>query len=399
MTNARAWLTLCTVLGALGSLTVSCGSDEVTGKRPVGDIEGGRAGASTGGRSGTGGASTTTGGSSAKTSNLGKGCVNDANCGTTSGLTCINDPVVPQGLCSSDCETDDDCNALSPGAICDQGLCLEGCQVGPVTGLTDKCHAREDFNCRDVNSMVVTTTKPCTEDEDCDSGSICDQDVCLRVVTACQPACASDDDCASGSFCNIGNGTCQTEPLKGKKVGEACDAGNQQPRGCQGFCIGGGGDVTMCSGLCTFGVRAGCGWDGTGPADAGCLFVPPYINQDIGAGDVGNCAQLCDCNSDCRNGDAQCISFTGLGLDDFIDVYQRQGFCAPAAADDPVIAQCSTGAGGEGGAGGGGAGGGGGTSETGGGVAGETSGGASASGGASGGSAGADTGGSGGSGG
>lgn len=361
MTNTRAWVTLSTLLGVISALTVSCGSDEVTGKPPVGEVFGGSSG--TGGSGGGGGnAGRSSGGTNAsggggnRVTNLGKACVNDASCGNSSGLQCVSDPAVPQGLCSASCESNDDCNAISPGGVCAGGLCLEGCQVGAVTGLADKCHDRDDFSCRALDSQP--TNKSCTQDEDCPNGSICDdtQGTCLTVITACQPTCNSNDDCASG-FCNIGTGLCQEEAPTGSALGAKCDP-DKNPDPCSGFCISDSTGFAMCTGYCSFGVRGGCGWNGVGPADGACWFGPRY-EQSVDVHDVGYCVQLCDCNADCRHPDTKCVAFAGIqNAEDLPDVYMRQGICAPVEPGDKVQILETCAGGGQGGTGGaGGAGG------------------------------------------
>lgn len=357
MTRARAWVTLCVVAAAVGSLTMSCGSDELTNGGKGGSTGTGGKGGLLGGSTGTGGARTGgagggtsggsdgTGGTVSKSTNLGRACATNATCGTASGLSCVTDPVIPQGLCSATCETDADCQKISAGAVCNSGLCLEGCAIGPDA--LNKCHDRPDFACQFFDS--VTTTTLCSVDEDCANSAVCNNGSCVDIITACQPTCASDDDCA-GDFCNIGTGLCQATKPAGKAVGSACDV-NATTDECAGMCIGdSAGTFSLCSGYCTFGVQGGCGWNGVGPAQAGCMFVPRYV-QDLGAGDVGYCGQLCDCNDDCLNPTAKCLSFAALELEDFETFYGRKGYCGTAEPTD-VVLDCGAGGDGAGGAGG-----------------------------------------------
>lgn len=359
MIRARAWVTWSLVSAAIASLTMSCGSDEVTGKATggkSGGLLGGSAGVSSGGRSGGsgGGGTSSTGGSPGKVGNLGRACATDATCGTNAGLTCITDPAVPHGLCSAACTVNSDCEKLSAGSLCNTDLCIEGCSVG--SGAATKCHDRGDFSCQFFDT--VKTTDLCSNDDDCPSSSVCDSGTCLTVITACQPNCASDDDC-TGGFCNIGTGFCQSTKPSGLAVGSSCKPG-MMPDPCAGMCIGdSAGTFSLCSGICTFGVLGGCGWNGTGKADAGCLFVPRYVKSSPDAGDLGYCGQLCDCNADCRNPTAKCLSFAAAGLDDYEIAYGRKGYCGTADPSDVVIPSCGAGgAGGGGGAGGESAGGG-----------------------------------------
>jgi hypothetical protein len=348
MSRARAWITLSTLAAAIGALSASCGSDEVTGMPPGGSLVGG--GGGTGGTSARGGA-TGSGGASAPASNIGKACTSDAGCGATSGVSCVIDPQVPQGLCSSVCTTDSDCQPLSPGSVCSGTLCLEGCSVGPLTAGVTKCHGRADFSCGFFGTVPTATT--CTVDADCGNSAVCGTTgTCTQVVTACEPTCASDDDC-NGQFCNIGTGLCQPTAPAGAPVGTSCDP-NAVPDPCAGFCIS-DGTSGICSGSCSLLVAAGCGWNGVGPADSGCFFIPRYL-QSIGPSDAGYCTQFCDCDSQCRGSADSCLSFSALGLDNFAQAYGRAGFCSVANLTGPmpdvVIPTCPAGAGGAGGAGG-----------------------------------------------
>ncbi|HET9955555.1 MAG TPA: hypothetical protein VFQ61_13670 [Polyangiaceae bacterium] len=362
MTNARAWITLWTALAGGGLLATGCGSDELTGPSAgesggqsggnpatggTGGASGGRTsgGANTQGGSTTGGASTagttSTGG---KATNLGKDCVNDTNCGTNSGLSCVTNSAIPQGICTAPCDTDSDCEVFSKGAKCDPGrFCFEGCEIGeqPVP----KCHNRVEFGCRPVSELETSTR--CQTEAQCSNG-VCDEDsgTCVTVVSACLPTCSNDDDC-SGGYCNLGTGECVDEKPKGDPIGKACSPDDDQ---CEGFCVGSGEDA-FCSGYCQWGSPLACGWDGMGPADAACLF-PPLFNSDPAGADAAFCGQLCDCDSDCRSPNMKCLSFAAYDLPELIDFWQRQGLCAQPSAEDAgrTLPTCD----GQGGAGGGG---------------------------------------------
>jgi hypothetical protein len=88
-------------------------------------------------------------------------------------------------------------------------------------------------------------------------------------------------------------------------------------------------------------------------------------NGGPGIGDLGSCAQLCDCNADCKNPDMVCSAWPSANAADLQKVFGKKGICGdPQDPDggppDPGIATCSgTGGTGGGGTGGGGTGGGG----------------------------------------
>ena len=108
----------------------------------------------------------------------------------------------------------------------------------------------------------------------------------------------------------------------------------------------------MCSALCNLGSVVGCGYSGDGKADAACLFATIFA-PDPGAGDVGLCGQLCDCNSDCKAPDEVCAP---LGVPELEQFWSRPGYCRVLDPTDPTFTladtlDCgSTGSGGAGGA-------------------------------------------------
>ncbi|HET9933178.1 MAG TPA: hypothetical protein VFQ35_20885 [Polyangiaceae bacterium] len=303
-----------------------------------------------GGRSASGGSSSSGGaGGTIRNANLGTACVNDSACGAN--LWCYDQPDVPQGFCTADCTRNSDCERLSPGSVCalDQmeGFCLQGCSVG--SGSVTKCQQRDDFTCR---LFAVDPGTVCRGDADCAAigpAYFCSSNTCI--ATACLPTCANDAECGTG-YCDLGSGYCADTKPVGLPLGSACDV-SAAPDPCAGTCIGDtAGTFSLCSGYCNLGLATSCGWDGTGKADAACLFAPAF-NDSPGAGDAGFCAQLCDCNSDCQN-----PTFTCVALDTpEARVLKRAGYCTLAASTDTVISKCpGAGAGGAGGSGGAGSG-------------------------------------------
>jgi hypothetical protein len=78
----------------------------------------------------------------------------------------------------------------------------------------------------------------------------------------------------------------------------------------------------FCSGFCKLG-EPGCGNIPTSSAkpQAYCLFGTD-MNAD--RDDLGFCAELCDCNSDCKNPDFICTTVMGLAAQ-----IGRAGACGP----------------------------------------------------------------------
>ncbi|MBK6692888.1 MAG: hypothetical protein IPG50_11905 [Myxococcales bacterium] len=217
---------------------------------------------------------------------LGAACKGDADC--NAGLFCYNaesgiDHWPASGMCAARCTDDKSCTALEPGAKCwslatRDKLCYAGCTLGgPVTGVTtalnpSKCGGRSDLGCY----------KP-TDNTD----------------PFCAPSCNDDSACAAGEKCDLGRGFCsKTSTANAGDIG----LGYKRDGGTEIACsttyrrIDAPADVLYCSAPCVVGVLPACGWNGTGKANAGCIFAP----TGGGAGDLGNCAELCDCDSDCR---------------------------------------------------------------------------------------------------
>ncbi|MFZ5897388.1 MAG: hypothetical protein ACOY0T_40415 [Myxococcota bacterium] len=344
MLNARAWVTLCVVAGSVGLLSTSCGSDELTGKGAGGGgVIGGAAGAAGAAGRGGGGGAGGTAGAPAKSTNLGKACVNDSGCGAAP-VYCYTGTDVPQGFCTADCLDDSDCEKISSGSMCAGQFCIQGCEVGAAS-LTQKCQGRDDFTCQlfAVDESGIT----CARDADCAPAGpayFCSSKRCL--ATACLPTCANDVECGD-AYCNLGSGFCEQEKPTGLPLGTACDV-NAQTDPCAGICIGDSeGTFSLCSGFCNLGLATACGWDGIGKADAACLFGQAF-NTSPDVGDAGYCAQLCDCSSDCRNPKFGCVALSANEA----KVVGRLGYCTITDASDTVLTQCPAGGNGAGGGGG-----------------------------------------------
>lgn len=356
MKKARAWATLCLLVGAASALTSSCGGDEATGAGSGGG-EAGAAGSAgvtgggtsgtggTGGTSGTSGTSGTTGGTGGTSAMVGTECASDDDCGSLELGCWPAEAGPPGGMCTAECVSDADCQGIDSNSVCLDGLCFEGCVLGSTLG--GKCDDRLDQVCFPA---AAGTGEPCSDDSDCNTDEFCGTSgQCFFPVPSCLPLCGGDFDCPSGTFCDPGGGICVEEEPTGLDLGEDCDPEDDQ---CQGFCW----DLTVddevlsasCSGYCTFGRLEGCGWDGAPPADAACIF--PYE----GPGDVGFCASLCDCDGDCASATEACRSFEAAGVAEYVGYFGREGYCVyPFNADDePIETLGACEGGGEGGAGG-----------------------------------------------
>lgn len=373
----------------MGGSTFACSSDSGggsggSGATASGGTGGGLVGGAGGTSGGTGGAGATggSGGTGGGATKLGAKCTKDAECGA--GLTCLlatgteMDGEGPaKGLCTTECSADPSvCGQFAANAVClnfesGKGYCLEGCTFGgnaAQNGSLDqkKCHGRPEVACTGLlSSTAGTDCGP--PNYDCPKGEACATDnKCHPVIPACVPRCNADADCGTGLKCNADTGLCTAGAISGKEVGEACtpsDGGNDE---CKGRCLNFGDDLRICSAACTLGSQANCGWTGTGPAPAFCLFGSSAGGDQSDWGDQGFCADLCNCNSDCASG-LVCIDFgTSAAAQSNKNFLKAQGYCTnPKNSQDgavnPGIPNCATDAGTGGTGGTGGAGGSGGT--------------------------------------
>lgn len=224
---------------------------------------------------------------------LGAICSSDAEC--RANTTCLKSSSKglggegpARGLCTVDCKADSSlCTKVDPTSTCvpdnagtpndpkdDTAFCFAVCALGDPAPGTDKCRGRTDLAC----AVAANSTG----------------------VGYCYPACQSDSDCAP-RFCNLGTGRCTDTKPSGAPIGAQCTLA---AGGCAGACVPHTPAYAECSGTCVIGT-VGCGQNlqKGPPYDSYCLLEP---SGSTGAGDVGNCAKLCNCDADCGRADAVC---------------------------------------------------------------------------------------------
>ena len=309
-------LSLAFAVGSLGSLflglTQGCGTNEV---RPGGGLlpDAGDSGVFKNDGSVT---------NSSRTP-FGRACLKDADCGG-GGITCVTsgskafDGGGPaNGMCSADCSADQTlCARLDPNSICVllssaplAAYCLQGCTAGAAQIGDEKCHARSEVACgqlQDSSGNAISSS-----------------------AGACFPQCRNDVDCGTRK-CDLGSGFCKdaADVIGTLPIGSACDAGLIRDL-CVGRCEAlnandAGTGPGECVGLCPLGsATEGCGNDPTGkaPPAAACLFGS---SASSGQGDIGFCGQLCDCKDDCQK-------TPGLTCRPFVAAdaaaFHRPGYC------------------------------------------------------------------------
>ncbi len=197
---------------------------------------------------------------------LGGSCTGALDC--VDGLECVTDvegQSVAGGVCTVQCAAIRDC----PGdLLCAtfgsraSSYCVERCSPG--VGGTGKCHGRDDFAC-------VSQEPPHT----------------------CRPSCSVHEQCPGG-FCDLITGLCTSTEPTGAPLGAACT----RREDCTGYCLNRSGDrMGFCSQSCVLDGIDACGPDGD------CIWKS---TENGGAGDLGACGQLCNCNDDCRRAGSVC---------------------------------------------------------------------------------------------
>ena len=385
MKAAKTWCVAGLVVLAAFSLQ-SCGKDEANGNGSGGTGmvvttggsagSGGVGGGRTGGTGGMGGSAGTS--ADVGTTKLGRGCIDDADCADTKapGLTCVTatdtvlgDGAPPKGLCTAECTSDAECDALGTGSLCypfvdgaNSGYCVEGCKLGEELA-PSKCHNRPEFAC--TFAGVIDTGDPCTDTiADCQVGEICGSaDTCLIVVPACLPSCRGDIDCAAGLHCDQSflNGMCVEAEQVGKGLGAPCTVPGpndpDEPDDCLGYCQADtvGSTTGHCSVTCSVGHECAFNTE-TKKYDGACIFGSIINRSDIGTGDFGFCDPTCNCTDECQDPTLLCTTDGG----ELPATFRGPGLCftqnEPPEAPFPEYNQC-VGAGGADSGGSGGSGG------------------------------------------
>ena len=245
-------------------------------------------------------------------------CETDAQC--AKGLTCTTaadvggpfsngaQPGGPQnGYCSRSCNTDAECQAADPGAIClgpgsGSNHCFTSCDVR-APSFPAQCNGRDDLTCIPLSLSPATPR------------------------AYCAPACQDDAACAP-RFCNLATGLCQDEPHAGKPIGAGCTAnGECDSAVCSTLP---GQPAPVCTGLCTFESPAGCGFGAEAAGrDAACV-----VTALGGGAGPGLCSELCDVDTDCEQNAAgwTCTPWSLDVLLSYAVLFERSGFCELAAS-------------------------------------------------------------------
>jgi hypothetical protein len=192
--------------------------------------------------------------------------------------------------------------------------------------------------------------------ERCELGAGADPRECPGTQTACapldrssdegycRPLCMADVDCPSG-VCDARHGVCASDASPDTTFGLRCtspaslaadpdqDAGTEpDDDSCVGVCVQLNGAPAQCSRPCAFGEAGECAPATGGLRRGACVFVTPGGS----IGDLGYCAELCDCSEDCVEPTFVCDAFSDAVLS---DSFGRKGICTdPALVLGEVLA-------------------------------------------------------------
>jgi len=331
-----------TLIGIAGAAMISaCGADASSDDE--GSSETASGGAGQGGTT-AGPVSVTTvasGGSGADLTRIGSPCTDDAQCGDgglcllstgtdflgggpSQGYCSMNcddflinggaglDPCAPDGLCLNLAENEGDAPV---------GRCMEACTFGDPPYPEDggqlsfdsgKCHGRADLACQPIKD---------------DAGTI--------QASWCRPSCGNDLLCP-GAKCDPGAGVCKATVSGTGKLGDKCDAADENTDQCEGVCVRmfdaddpdtpvDQKDAGICLDPCVFNSPESCGGQG---GDGLCIF-DLYGSEavDNGPQDAGFCAE-----SATPGDDADCLTELGWFTFSFLN--------SPDTAVCLVMAEC-----------------------------------------------------------
>ncbi len=214
---------------------------------------------------------------------------------------------------------------------------------------SEKCDAESSVACTPVLGTMGVT---CDDDDDCGADELCFSSIasdssegfCMRLYGECLSVCDDDSDCGAGSMCNRRTGACIDEgdtgwPLPGDaRFGESCTSSDD----CAGSCVQISDEVFECEEYCRVGAVSGCGVEDLSESAVACAYFAFDLSDfdaDQGAGDVGICANLCDCTADCP-GQQKCLPRPLRG---------HAGVCTGGVVEDEITACPDVSGGGAGG--------------------------------------------------
>lgn len=241
---------------------------------------------------------------------LGTSCSEDSDC--PKGATCLTTDSTAwlggaptEGICVADCSLDD--------SVCDDfadATCVESSRQGG-----------ESIGGTVSNALCLPSCSPAhgsLDEPACEAtpGSLCEP-LTDDGMGICRPVCNFDEQCASG-HCDRQLSVCVANATHYEvELGTSCDP---DANTCNGVCLTLSTGYSVCSARCRFGSAEECGSSSASELSAVCAFAAP----DGGLGDLGYCAELCDCDDDCSHKDFVCEAFPSASLQTTLG---HQGIC------------------------------------------------------------------------
>lgn len=240
---------------------------------------------------------------------LGSACSADEDC--PSGASCLREEGEdlfgggpPGGVCVAECSEDPERCAQFDAAVCvsthrDGGdapaYCFPSCAFGESAAA--KCGPRANVACEAL-----------TGDES---------------AGYCRPFCTNDEQCP-GAYCDRRFGVCAASASGGGDFGGPCSP-EAEDSGCSGLCVELTDDYAVCSHRCSYASTELCSSADEQPGL--CALAAP----GGGIGDIGYCAELCDCDADCAHPEGRCDPFQSEAVRDLVG---KAGVCAPTSSGD-----------------------------------------------------------------
>lgn len=248
----------------------------------------------------------------------------------------------PHGVCVADCSGGEArcaefanarCVGVAPEPLASGGpaLCFESCQLGRAS--EPKCHDAPHVACAPLESddSAAFCRPLCTRDEECASGA-CDpaHGVCVASAVLdpsfgqrCDPEAAPEP---------VADASAEPSPDAGAEPADA--AVSDELASCAGACVQLNGAPSVCSRRCVFGTTDECAPASGGLRRGGCIFA----SRQGGIGDLGYCAELCDCSDDCIDASFVCDAFDDNDLE---SAFGRKGVCTDPALVTAHVLSCA----------------------------------------------------------
>jgi hypothetical protein len=245
------------------------------------------------------------------------------------------------GMCSSGCTTDQDCDDVMTYCNTDNSLCEPGCRTDASCAADQSCSDARQCECdpskcaegsicdESVNACIEKAIESCDE-VTCGDGFVCNPDnnfMCEPAPDECSTVQGDPNACPPGTRCNQATGDCEVMTCTNGKSQADCD-GTNNPVFSEAFC-----ECVQC--VDDTNCAAGSSCNSNGQCIEGCVACSTDPNNPAGAC-MDNAAPFCfsGCCVECTNS-TECAG---------ADVCLNNGRCGPppSCAMDPTVCPAGT---------------------------------------------------------